>query len=88
VYRVYEASVSDEAWEFSRDAPEFSQRFTDTFEDGGDTILDCRNFRATTRRGKTTCESRIGEARRADGIRQNGKTPRARRMCFWLKLSL
>jgi hypothetical protein len=35
---VYEVSVSDEAWEFSRDAPEFSQRFTGTFEDGGDTI--------------------------------------------------
>jgi len=38
VHRVYEVNVSAEAWEFSRDAPGFSQRFTGTFEDGGDTI--------------------------------------------------
>jgi hypothetical protein len=38
VHRVYEVSVSDEALEFSRDAPGFSQRFTGTFEDGGNTI--------------------------------------------------
>jgi hypothetical protein len=38
VHRVYEVSVSDDAWEFSRDAPRFSQRYTGTFEDGGDRI--------------------------------------------------
>jgi hypothetical protein len=38
VHRVYEVSVSDEALEISRDAPGFSQRFTGTFEDGGNTI--------------------------------------------------
>ena len=36
VHRVYKVSVSDEAWEFSRDAPGFSQRFSGKFEDGGD----------------------------------------------------
>ena len=30
--------MSEGAWEFSRDAPGFSQPFTGTFEDGGDTI--------------------------------------------------
>jgi hypothetical protein len=38
VYRVYGVSVSKEAWEFSRDAPGFSQRFTGTFEEEGDRI--------------------------------------------------
>jgi hypothetical protein len=38
VHRVYVVGVSDDAWEFSRDAPGFSQRFTGTFEDGGRTI--------------------------------------------------
>jgi hypothetical protein len=39
VFRVYEASIDDEAWRFSRDAPGFSQRFVGTFADGGDTIV-------------------------------------------------
>lgn len=38
VHRVYEVGVSDDAWELSRDAPGFSQRFTGTFEDRGRTI--------------------------------------------------
>lgn len=38
VHRVYEVAMSDGAWELSRDAPGFSQRFAGSFEDGGDTI--------------------------------------------------
>ncbi len=38
VHRVYEADVSEDALEFSRDAPGFAQRFTGNFEDGGDKI--------------------------------------------------
>jgi hypothetical protein len=38
VYRVYSASMSPDTWRFSRDAPGFSQRFTGTFSDGGNTI--------------------------------------------------
>jgi hypothetical protein len=39
VFRVYEVSIDDEAWRFWRDASGFSQRFTGTFADGGDTIV-------------------------------------------------
>ena len=39
VFRVYEVSVDDAAWRIGRDAPGFSQRFTGTWADGGDTIL-------------------------------------------------
>jgi hypothetical protein len=38
VYRVYEMSFGDGVWRFWRDAPGFSQRFTGTFGDAGDTI--------------------------------------------------
>jgi len=38
VYRIYEVRAGEEALEFSRDEPGFSQRFTGTFEDGGKTI--------------------------------------------------
>jgi hypothetical protein len=38
VYRVYAVSLSGGAWRFSRDAPGFSQRFTGTFSDDGNTI--------------------------------------------------
>lgn len=38
VHRVYEMSVTGEVWRMSRDAPGFSQRFTGTYADGGDTI--------------------------------------------------
>jgi hypothetical protein len=38
VFRVYETSIDEAAWRFFRDAPGFSQRFTGTFADGGDTI--------------------------------------------------
>jgi hypothetical protein len=38
VHRIYEVSVSEKAWEFSRDAPGFSQRFTGTFEEEGNRI--------------------------------------------------
>jgi len=38
VHRVFDVRISAEAWEFSRDAPGFSQRFTGTFADGGNTI--------------------------------------------------
>jgi hypothetical protein len=39
VFRVYQASADDEALRLWRDAPGFSQRFTGTFSDEGDTIL-------------------------------------------------
>jgi hypothetical protein len=39
VYRILEASISDDSWKLRRDAPEFSQRMTHTFEDGGNTIM-------------------------------------------------
>jgi hypothetical protein len=38
VYRVYVVSLSEGTWRFSRDAPGFSQRFTGTFSDDGNTI--------------------------------------------------
>jgi hypothetical protein len=40
VYRVLAVSCSDGTWRFSRDAPapDFSQRFTGTFSDDGNTI--------------------------------------------------
>jgi hypothetical protein len=38
VYRVYALSLSEGTWRFSRDAPGFSQRFTGTFSDDGNTI--------------------------------------------------
>jgi hypothetical protein len=39
VFRVYDLSADAEALRFSRSAPAFSQRFTGTFADGGDTIV-------------------------------------------------
>ena len=39
VFRVFQASVDDASWRFWRNAPGFSQRFTGTFADGGDTIV-------------------------------------------------
>ena len=39
VFRVYEASIDDASWRLWRDAPGFSQRFTGTVADGGDTIV-------------------------------------------------
>ena len=38
VHRVYATSLDDGVWRFWRDASGFSQRFTGTFGDGGDTI--------------------------------------------------
>jgi hypothetical protein len=38
VFRVYEVNVDSEAWRLWRNAPGFSQRFTGSFADGGDTI--------------------------------------------------
>jgi hypothetical protein len=38
VHRIYETKVSAAAWEYWRMAPGFSQRFTGTFADGGNTI--------------------------------------------------
>jgi hypothetical protein len=39
VFRIYQASADDQALRLWREAPGFSQRFTGTFADGGDTIL-------------------------------------------------
>jgi hypothetical protein len=38
VHRVYEVSLDDGIWRIWRDSPGFSQRFTGTFGDGGDTL--------------------------------------------------
>jgi hypothetical protein len=38
VFRVFDVSIDDAGWRFWRDAPGFSQRFTGTFADGGETI--------------------------------------------------
>ena len=38
VFRVYDVSLDDQAWRVWRDAPGFSQRFTGTVADRGDTI--------------------------------------------------
>jgi hypothetical protein len=39
VFRLYDASIDDAAWRYWRDAPGFSQRFTGTVADGGNTIV-------------------------------------------------
>ena len=38
VCRIYEMSIGDGAWSLRREGAPFAQRFTATFEDGGDTI--------------------------------------------------
>ena len=39
VFRVMDAAIDETSWRLSRMAPGFSQRFTGTFADGGDTII-------------------------------------------------
>jgi hypothetical protein len=39
VFRVYEVSMDGGVWRFWRNAPGFSQRFTGTFADDGDTMV-------------------------------------------------
>ncbi len=39
VSRKYEMTLHDNIWKFWRNAPHFSQRFTGTFSDNGDTII-------------------------------------------------
>jgi hypothetical protein len=38
VFRDYDVSIDSDAWKIWRDAPGFSQRFTGSFADGGNTI--------------------------------------------------
>ena len=38
VHRIYELRVTDDSWEMAREAPEFSQRLTVTFDDD-DTMI-------------------------------------------------
>jgi hypothetical protein len=38
VHRIYDMRVTDDGWEIARDAPEFSQRLTVTFEDDDNTM--------------------------------------------------
>ena len=45
VFRLYQASADEQAWRFWRDSPGFSQRFTGTFADGGDTIVGVSQLR-------------------------------------------
>jgi hypothetical protein len=39
VFRVYQVSVDQKSWKLWRDAPGFSQRFSGTFSDGGESIV-------------------------------------------------
>jgi hypothetical protein len=39
VSRVFEVGIDEGSWRFWRNAPGFSQRFTGTWADGGDTIV-------------------------------------------------
>jgi hypothetical protein len=39
VFRVFDVHMDDDAWRFWRYAPGFSQRFTGTFADNGNTIV-------------------------------------------------
>jgi hypothetical protein len=39
VFRVYSVGIDAESWRIWRDAPGFSQRFTGTFADGGDSLV-------------------------------------------------
>lgn len=45
VYRLYDAGIDAEAWRFWRESPGFSQRFTGTFADGGNTIVGVSQLR-------------------------------------------
>lgn len=45
VFRLFEASIDESSWRFWRNAPGFSQRFTGTFADGGDTIVGLSQLR-------------------------------------------
>jgi hypothetical protein len=45
VFRDYDASIDEVAWRWWRDTPGFSQRFTGTFSDGGDTIIGLSQLR-------------------------------------------
>jgi hypothetical protein len=39
VFRVYDVDIDDVAWRWRRESPGFSQQFTGTFADGGNTII-------------------------------------------------
>jgi hypothetical protein len=39
VFRVYDVDIDEAAWRWRRESPGFSQQFTGTFADDGDTIL-------------------------------------------------
>jgi hypothetical protein len=45
VFRLYQVSADEQAWRFWRDSPGFSQRFTGTFTDDGDTIVGVSQLR-------------------------------------------
>jgi hypothetical protein len=49
VFRVFDVGADEASWRYWRDSPGFSQRFTGTFADGGDTIVGisqlCRDDR-------------------------------------------
>lgn len=47
VFRVFDTSVDERAWRYWNEAPGFSQRFTGTFEDGGNTIVGRCQLRQT-----------------------------------------
>jgi hypothetical protein len=44
VHRVYRLGFGGGAWQLGRDEPGFNQRFTGTFEDGGDRIVGVWEF--------------------------------------------
>lgn len=45
VFRLYDASIDELAWSYQRLASGFSQRFTGTFADGGNTIIGISQLR-------------------------------------------
>lgn len=45
VFRRYEVSADDKAWRWWRESPGFSQRFTGTYADGGNTIIGVSQLR-------------------------------------------
>jgi hypothetical protein len=68
VYRVYAASLNQAKWRYWRDAPvpDFSQRFSGTFSDDGNTITAEVGYRRTGVPGRTILLSTIRGWRELD----------------------
>jgi hypothetical protein len=64
VFRLYQASVDEQTWKFWRDSPGFSQRFTGTFTEGGDTIVGISQLRKDDDRWNDDLQITYRRARR------------------------